>query len=201
MTAPWDQFTKDERLHTLSALVPEAREPFARLLEQAKIWNMGPAIVSARRTCDEETHLAASNMKDKTRSWHVLGRAVDVELRGKVRDYKKLGEWWEDQGGTWGGIWTSLYPQAPGVPGMSGDVMHFQWTHGAEAVPRDIWDPSLPCDEKVNDYMAREWNTEPGRTTVAKPAKARPGLELLLLLAPSLIPILASSWPKRHHLA
>ncbi len=84
----------------------------------------------------------------------MFGRAVDIELHlGAPKDdpakfYRELGEWWEQQGGTWGGRWTDLYPQAPGVPGAAGDVLHFQWTPAplTTGVPDSLWPKGATCD-------------------------------------------------------
>lgn len=51
------------------------------------------------------------------RSWHVLGRAFD--LQASISDLKRLGARWQQMGGVWGGSWT-------GFP----DLFHFQWTEG-----------------------------------------------------------------------
>jgi hypothetical protein len=45
-------------------------------------------------------------------SFHKLRLAIDLNLfkdgkfLGTSEDHRKLGEWWESKGGTWGGRWT-----------------------------------------------------------------------------------------------
>ena len=47
----------------------------------------------------------------ESKSFHKLRLAIDLNLfkNGKflsrTEDHKELGEWWESQGGTWGGRW------------------------------------------------------------------------------------------------
>ena len=152
-------FDDPERLKTLKHLVPDARQAFEALLAEANRRGLLPSIVSAVRTCSEQGNLALTKAK---RSWHVFGRAVDIELHlGPPKDdpakfYRELGEWWEQQGGTWGGRSTDLYPQAPGVPGAAGDVLHFQWTPAplTTGVPAELWPKGASCEE-VNELAAR----------------------------------------------
>lgn len=155
-------FNDPDRLKTLHHLVPDARQAFEALLAQATARGFLPSIVSAVRNCSEQGQLALTKAK---RSWHVFGRAVDIELHlGAPKDdpakfYRELGEWWEQQGGTWGGRWTELYPQAPGVPGAAGDVLHFQWTPPplTTAVPAELWPKGATCDvvqANADQYLA-----------------------------------------------
>jgi len=144
-------FNDPDRLKTLNHLVPDARAAFESLLQEATRRGFLPSIVSAVRSCSEQGNLQATKAK---RSWHVFGRAVDIELHlGAPKDdpakfYRELGEWWEQQGGTWGGRWTDLYPQAPGVPGAAGDVLHFQWTPPplTTGVPDSLWPKGASCE-------------------------------------------------------
>lgn len=145
-------FDDPTRLKTLARVAPSAREPFERLIAEATRRGYMPHIVSAVRTCQEQGGLAATRAK---RSWHVFGHAIDLELhKGAPKDdpaklYRELGEWWEAQGGTWGGRWTELYPVAPGVPGASGDPLHFQWTPAplTEGVNVEFWPRDATCDD------------------------------------------------------
>lgn len=142
-------FDDPQRLKTLAWLVPDAREAFERLLAEATRRGYLPSIVSAVRTCAEETNLASNPSRTPKRSWHVLGRAVDIELHlGAPKDdpakfYRELADWWVQQGGTWGGHWeTSFQP----FPGVTTDVMHFQWTPGlGDSPPRTTWPDGLTC--------------------------------------------------------
>lgn len=144
-------FNDPERLKTLGHLVPDARQAFEALITEATARDFLPSIVSAVRNCSEQGQLALTKAK---RSWHVFGRAVDIELhKGAPKDdpakfYRELGEWWEQQGGTWGGRWTELYPVAPGVPGAAGDVLHFQWTPPplTTGVPDALWPKGASCE-------------------------------------------------------
>lgn len=144
-------FDNSQRLKTLDWLVPDARAAFQALIAEAKRRGYLPSIVSAVRTCAEETNLASNKSGKVKRSWHVLGRAVDIELHlGAPADdpakfYRELAAWWEQQGGTWGGRWeTSFQP----FPGVTTDVMHFQWTPGmGDAPPRTVWPDGLDCDQ------------------------------------------------------
>lgn len=159
-------FQNMERLKTLAYLVPDARAAFERLIAEATRRGYHPTIVSAVRTCCEERNLASAKGKG-TRSWHIFGRAVDIELHlGAPADdpakfYRELGEWWESQGGTWGGRWTTSWPTAPGVPGASGDVMHFQYTPPPlrDVPPQELWPTGADCatvDALQTAYLGRD---------------------------------------------
>ncbi len=159
-------FQNQERLKTLAFLVPDARAAFERLIAEATTRGFHPTIVSAVRTCCEEKNLASAKGKG-TRSWHIFGRAVDIELHlGAPADdpakfYRELGEWWESQGGTWGGRWTTSWPTAPGVPGASGDVMHFQFTPPplSDVPPQELWPTGADCstiDANQTAYLRRD---------------------------------------------
>lgn len=156
-------FTDTTRLKTLAYLVPDARAAFQKLMDYATAQGWHPTIVSAVRTCCEEKNLASAKGKG-TRSWHIFGRAVDIELHigapvdDPAKYYRTLAEWWEPQGGTWGGRWTTSWPQAPGVPGASGDVMHFQWTPKplGDVPPQEFWATGASCadvDAKQLAYL------------------------------------------------
>ncbi len=141
-------FDDPQRLKTLEWLVPDARAAFEALISEANARGMHPSIVSAVRTCAEETNLASNPSRTPKRSWHVLGRAVDIELHAgapeddPAKHYRELGAWWEQQGGTWGGHWETTFQPFPGV---TTDVMHFQWTPGLGDSPRRFWPDGLTC--------------------------------------------------------
>jgi hypothetical protein len=161
-----NMFQDQERLKTLAYLVPDARAAFEKLIAEATSRGLLPTIVSAVRTCCEEKNLASAKGKG-TRSWHILGRAVDIELHlGAPADdpalhYRELGEWWESLGGTWGGRWVTSWPTAPGVPGASGDVMHFQFTPPPlkDVPPQELWPTGADCttiDANQTAYLGRD---------------------------------------------
>jgi hypothetical protein len=96
---------------------------------------------SARRSCREQYDLygigrrynlssAPVTYADGCRSWHVSGRAVDLDVLdpssgrpvSSCDPYRRLGEIWEAWGGGWGGRWGGFGP--------CGDQGHFQWTEG-----------------------------------------------------------------------
>jgi hypothetical protein len=169
------------RLKTLDAIVPPARAAFDALIAHATAQGFQPYIVSAVRTCAEESGMTQTKVR---RSWHVLGRAVDVELHAHgsvatmIDAYQALGEWWEALGGTWGGRWTTLYPVPHpagwcGPADMPGDVCHFQWTDGAEAVPESVWPRAVTAcgdvDRLVNAYRASQGAPPLGALQSASP--------------------------------
>ena len=98
---------------------------------------------SARRTCAEQLSLYGIGRtynltspkvtyQDGCGSWHVLGRAVDLDIldaTGKqVSDcaaYTQLGVLWERLGGVWGGRFAGF--------GACGDAGHFEW-HGGQTL-------------------------------------------------------------------
>ena len=182
-------FQDATRLKTLAFLVPDARAAFQRLLDYANAQGWHPTIVSAVRTCCEEKNLASAKGKG-TRSWHIFGRAVDIELHiGAPADdpakyYRALAEWWEPQGGTWGGRWTASWPVAPGVPGASGDVMHFQWTPAplGDVPPQEFWATGASCsdiDAKQLAYLGTPDITIPPPAGPTSPPSRRRRWELL----------------------
>jgi hypothetical protein len=149
-----EPFGDRRRLHTLEGLIPEVRPHFEALIHEARSRGLPAQIVSALRTCEEQGNLAGTKAR---RSWHTLGRAVDLEFAGaSSADYEALGTWWEKRGGVWGGRWTELYPVAPcGPPDRTtGDPCHFQWTPGTERVPASVWPPELGCVEVAQRYLA-----------------------------------------------
>jgi len=168
-------FNDPQRLKTLAYLIPEARQQFEALLEHARAQGYIPSIVSAVRTCREQGGLALTKAK---RSWHVFGRAVDIELHkgaplsDPAKFYRELGEWWEQRGGTWGGRWTETYPVAPGVPGAAGDVLHFQWTPApvGETPPLELWPRDADCEEidkRQREYLLAHGGQAPSRDVQA----------------------------------
>jgi len=167
--------SRTERLSTLAGVTPHVRPEFEALVEEAKARGMRPFIVSVLRSCEEQKGTASKARG--CRSWHLLGRAVDLQLqsnRGRIDDrepYEELGRWWESHGGVWGGDWETTYPR--GIPGYEaagpGDVVHFQWTPEYTArVPDSVCDDS-DCQGSVNRF----WEEDSGRapsTTIARTA-------------------------------
>ena len=132
--------------HSLDGIVPAARPYFDALLERAEQWGMLPVIGDALRTCADQ--VAASSSAVKARSWHVLGRAVDLQLVGDGA-YQRLGEYWESLGGTWGGRWTTLYPP-------NGDFQHFQWSDRRDGIPEELWPAGEDCETARARYLASD---------------------------------------------
>jgi hypothetical protein len=172
-------FNDPERLKTLAFIVADARPAFDALITEAKARGFLPSIVSAVRNCAEQGSLAQTKAK---RSWHVFGRAVDIELhKGAPKDdpakfYRELGEWWEQQGGTWGGRWTDLYPNGlPGIAGGApGDLVHFQWTPAplTTGVPAELWPKDATCDEVT--AKAAAYFASGGRSSASAPSPRPP---------------------------
>jgi hypothetical protein len=81
---------------------------------------------------------------DGCRSWHVLGRAVDLfpldpstgSPLVSCNAYGELGLIWEEMGGVWGGRFSGFGP--------CGDAGHFEWHPGA-SIEDFCPDPSA-CD-------------------------------------------------------
>lgn len=163
------ELSAKQRLHSLAGIVPEARAPFDELLAQAKAWQMSPYISSALRTCKEQGALKGQSAVSSCKSWHTLGRAVDLELRnedgspGDRGTYELLGEWWEAHGGIWGGRWLKSYPEGlAGFPEAGpGDPVHFQWTGKAIGVPAALCPSGLNLDEcqrAADHYLTYQWS-------------------------------------------
>jgi hypothetical protein len=90
--------------------------------------------LGGRRTCAEQNAIYAQGRTEGgdivtyasgCKSWHVLGRAVDVDpvdSAGRMQPesaYRTAGQIWEAIGGKWGGNF-------PGFP----DIGHFEWHPG-----------------------------------------------------------------------
>lgn len=139
---------------TLDDVVPSVRPKFVELLAYAKSQGMNPQIRSAGRTCEqqqEQVRLGFSQA-DLCRSLHVLGHAIDVNLTPNAcTTYTKLGEWWESQGGVWGGHWKQFGP--------CGDAGHFMYGFGgAGAVPTSVCPSGVTlaeCKRVRSDYLTK----------------------------------------------
>lgn len=149
--------TAFEPTGTLEDIVPEARGAFEDLLAVADELGMQPRIRSAGRTCADQDALAAGGPQVTQvagcRSWHVLGRAIDVDLHpNDCATYTRLGEIWESWGGVWGGRWGGF--------GGCGDAGHFQMPDppGAQGVPEELcpaFATTAECEEIREDYLRR----------------------------------------------
>lgn len=137
---------------TLEDVVPEVRPKFDALLARATSLGMQPKVRSAGRTCaeqQEQVKLGYSHA-DLCRSMHVLGHAVDLDLQPNAcATYTALGQWWESQGGVWGGRWKQF--------GACGDAGHFQYGFsGAGAVPTSICPSGVSlsdCEQIRSSYL------------------------------------------------
>lgn len=128
---------------TLADLVPDARVKVEELLAVAEAMGFGVKLRGAGRTCADQAKLAAQGdavtRANLCRSWHVLGRAVDLTLvPDTCAAYTALGEAWEAMGGVWGGRWLSYGP--------CGDAGHFHWAKQG-AVPTSVCPEDLTLAE------------------------------------------------------
>ena len=85
-----------------------------RLLRFAQINGIDVALDYCKRSAEEQERLVKAGKSKTMKSKHVIGRAVDLiifdgkEPKFDSPYYSILGNWWEQQGGTWGGRWESL---------------------------------------------------------------------------------------------
>lgn len=136
--------SRTARLTTLDGIDPRVRHHFEALIRYAERQGWGPAIVSVTRSAREQLH-TASQVKC---SWHLFGRAMDLELRGRANqdDYETLGRWWEFREGDehgqghWGGDWKSY--------GEHGDYMHFHWAPSG-GVPDELCTPETAASNQL----------------------------------------------------
>lgn len=118
--------SEQKRRWTTEALHEDAAPHFAELLEHAKSLGFSPRIADAVRSPREQREERAMYGSKVDCSWHLGGRALDVELHGGGTtwhpDYAVLGEWWKAKGGEWGGTFSDY--------GQHGDFRHFEWAPG-----------------------------------------------------------------------
>ncbi len=146
---------------TPSDLVPDAREKLEELIGIATALGFQPKVRGAGRTCAFQAALAAQGESvtkaSLCRSWHVLGRAIDLTLSPDTcAVYTELGEIWEGMGGIWGGRFSGFGP--------CGDAGHFQWAPEA-AVPASLCPDGLSveaCEELRQDYLAKAFGSRAG---------------------------------------
>jgi hypothetical protein len=128
----------------LSALTPDTRAAAERLLAHARSLGLNPVIQSTARTCAEQNALFAQGPTvtkvQGCRSWHVLGRAIDVHIGSEnCADYVPLANYWKSLGGRWGGDF----------PGFA-DCVHFELPHPDKTMAELCPDPSPGnCERSV----------------------------------------------------
>jgi hypothetical protein len=145
---------------TLDDVVPEVRPKFDALIAYAKTQGMTIKVRSVGRTCaaqQEQVDLGYSQA-DFCRSMHVIGHAVDFDvIPNTCSSYTKLGEWWESQGGVWGGRWKQF--------GACGDAGHFHYGFNkAQAVPTSICPAGVTeaqCRKVREDYLTKAFGQPP----------------------------------------
>lgn len=165
---------------TLEDIVPEQRPKFEALIAYAKSFGMTIKVRSAGRTCatqqsyyDLGEQITQANL---CRSMHVFGHAVDFDLvPNTCLSYTKLGEWWEKQGGVWGGRWKQFGP--------CGDMGHFHiGMNGAQAVPTSLCPANVTeseCKKIREDYLTKAF----GQATPTTSTSSRMGILSGLLIA------------------
>lgn len=163
MTFRWLEAVSDEKFKptkSLGDIIPAVRPKFEALINHATAMGMKPKIRSAGRTCTEqnEQKKLGHSQASTCRSLHTIGRAIDLDLYpNDCSTYTKLGQWWESQGGFWGGRWTQF--------GACGDAGHFHYMPGNQAVPTSICPADVTLSECIqirNDYLTREFAKRPG---------------------------------------
>ena len=121
-----------QRRWSLAGLHPEAAPHFRALVAEATARGWSPRMADATRTPEEQAYEVRSKSSKVECSWHLGGRAVDLELHGAGLtyhpDYAALGEWWANQGGVWGGTFARY--------GLHGDFRHFEYHPGIRS-PKD----------------------------------------------------------------
>jgi len=128
----------------LSDLTPDTRAAAERLLDFARARGLNPVIHSTARTCTEQNALFAQGPAVTKvagcRSWHVMGRAIDVHIGSEnCADYVPLAEFWKRMGGRWGGDFTGF-----------ADCVHFELPHPDKTLSELCPDPSPgPCERSV----------------------------------------------------
>ena len=125
-------------------LTPDTAEAVQRLLDHAASLGMTTRIRSAYRTCAEQAEQYAlgrtvpgteiTTHARGCQSWHVSGRAVDIDITSGPKDYAALGDFWKSLGGKWGGDF-------PGFP----DTGHYEW-HPGMTIEQACPDPSACVD-------------------------------------------------------
>jgi hypothetical protein len=104
-----------------TGLTPWMEQKLSQLLQFAANQGIDAKVISTLRTCSEQNAIYEGGAGVATtvagcQSWHVWGRAADLQIAGPFSDYAILGDYWKRLGGVWGGDWK--VPQDPG---------HFEW--------------------------------------------------------------------------
>lgn len=111
---------------SLADLTPDTRVLAERLLAHAQVLGLNPQITATRRTCAEQNAIFEQGRSTPgptvtqvsgCRSWHVLGRALDIWISDRCEDYTELGAFWKKLGGRWGGDFSFR------------DCVHFELPH------------------------------------------------------------------------
>lgn len=133
---------------SLADLTPDTQAAAARLIEFAQSRGLTPRIDSTRRACAEQNALYAQGRTTPgaivtevagCRSWHVMGRALDLYIGSEnCADYAELGAFWKRLGGRWGGDFTGLK-----------DCVHFELPHPNLTLPELCPDPSSGSCERA----------------------------------------------------
>ncbi len=142
---------------TLADVVPEARPHFEELIDLADSLGLSPRVVSVGRTCAEQDEKVRAGVSHAPgcRSWHVLGRAIDIMLTPHTCEaHAALGAAWEEMGGIWGG-------RFPGF-GPCGDMGHYQWSETSVPVA-ECPDPA-DCEATRLSYLTAEFQS--GRASI-----------------------------------
>lgn len=122
----------------IDGLTPWMSDKLSALLRFAAQNGITVRIVSTRRSCAEQNAIYEGGAGVVTnargcQSWHVWGRAADLEIAGPVEDYAVLGDKWK----SWGGIWGGDFPIH--------DLGHFEWHPGlkiSDVCPDQSYCPS-----------------------------------------------------------
>ncbi len=116
----------------ISSLSPDTLERFLGLQGLARDNGMTIVATSARRTCAQQNAIyaegrtAPGTIRTNARgcySWHIFGRAFDIEITEGPKNYNLLGALGKSLGLEWGGDWQ-------GAAASLHDVGHFQYRPG-----------------------------------------------------------------------
>lgn len=110
----------------LSELLPDVRAKAEELVAKAGAAGLSVRVISTRRSCADQTIPVViidgrpTKRAPGCRSWHVWGRAFDVELFEKSDErYRQLGDVGKSIGLVWGGDFATNY-----------DPVHFEYAPG-----------------------------------------------------------------------
>lgn len=94
------------------------------LFVYAHLRRIDVVILHLYRTPEEQRRLYAQGLTKTLMSKHLQGLAIDlavlkdgVVVLDPIREYEVLGEFWEEQGGVWGGRWKDPW-----------DIYHFEYS-------------------------------------------------------------------------